>query len=115
MNEMAVFTGIVLVLLLVALMGIPFWQRRQRRANVSLGESSAVLQERLDQIITTVNDLDFDYDTGKVAPEDYVEHRKLLVGRGVSTLIQLESSLAQETEWDDDVELLIQEYRQQKA
>lgn len=95
---------------LVWLLFLPFVARSQsskpRRSAHNLDIQA--LDEHLSQVVKSVNDLDMDYDMGKVEPDDYKNHRKYLVGRGVSLLIKLD----QATQANDDLEKLIHDYRQ---
>lgn len=70
--------------------------------------SSADLELQLMQMVKSIRDLDFDYDTGKIEAADYIEQRKLLIGRGVSLLIRLDES----QQLDTHIEEMIAAYRQ---
>ena len=62
------------------------------------------LNNRLDRLIESIHDLDFDYDTGKLTDEIYIHQRKMLVGRGVSVLMRLDQNEA-----PPDIDYLIEE------
>lgn len=106
----------------VALMGLvvlgsialPFLSHfKQKRHYTSAQHAVETMQDKLNQIVGAVRDLDFDFDTGKITEKDYVEQRKLMIGRGVSLILQLRT-LQYSTE-DDEVEKLIASYRHQHA
>ncbi|MBZ0308953.1 MAG: hypothetical protein K8I82_23010, partial [Anaerolineae bacterium] len=73
------------------------------------------LEDSLHRFVTSVRDLDFDFDTGKIGEADYLEQRKLLIGRGVSALKRLDEALQEQKEVDDEIEALVDAYRQKKA
>ncbi len=62
------------------------------------------LANQLERLIESVQDLDFDYDTGKVTDEVYDHQRKMLVGRGVSVLMRLD-----QFEAPPDIDYLLEE------
>jgi hypothetical protein len=112
-----------LMMLLLALTGgaAIFYPLMGERVFLSLGGKkrsrtlqAESLQEQLDQILLSIRDLDGDFDMGKVQAEDYIKHRKELIGRGVSILIRLDQALAQQQHLDEEIETLIQDYRRQQ-
>ena len=88
MDEMTLIVGAILVAASAFLIVTPLVSSGQKRNQASEGNQVLSLNEELTQIITTIRDLDFDYDMGKVPQSVYVDHRKELIGRGVSTLIR---------------------------
>jgi hypothetical protein len=88
MNTTFLLVGLLSLGVLALGMAYPLLLARREKINVNLANSS--LEDQLQRYVSAVRDLDFDYDTGKLAQEDYITQRKLLVGRGVSTLIQLD-------------------------
>lgn len=78
-------------------------------------DRAADLQEQLDQNLLSIRDLDSDFDMGKVLQEDYIKHRKELIGRGVGLLIRLDQALDQQEQIDSEIEALIQDYRRQQV
>ncbi|MBZ0317359.1 MAG: hypothetical protein K8L91_13145 [Anaerolineae bacterium] len=74
-------------------------------------ESAIQLRTRLEGLLISIRDLDFDYDTGKVSNLVYAEQRKLLIGRAISTLIQLDQAEAHLVEVDDEIEKAVSQYR----
>lgn len=74
-------------------------------------EAITHLRTRLEGLIISIHDLDFDYDTRKISAEVYAEQRKFLIGRAVSTLIQLDQAEANLSEVDEDIEAAVARYR----
>ena len=110
MTGTLLLVGLVLAGLMALVIAAPlFAARRQVKARDT---SSQELEEQLMLLVNAVRDLDFDFDTGKVAEADYLTQRKLLIGRGVSTLIRLDETRQQEGVLDDDIEKLVAAYRQ---
>ena len=56
------------------------------------------------QLLNSIRDVDFDYDTGKVPDEVYAEQRKFLLGRSVSILRQLDDVRSEVADIEDDIE-----------
>lgn len=86
-------------------------KRVATESELNAEESAILLRTRLEGLLISIRDLDFDYDTGKVSNLVYAEQRKLLIGRAISTLIQLDQAEAHLTEVDDEIEKAISSYR----
>ncbi|MBI5928082.1 MAG: hypothetical protein HY862_02150 [Chloroflexi bacterium] len=86
-------------------------KREVSLAELSAEESAVLLRTRLEGFLISIHDLDFDFDTGKVSKQVYAEQRKLLIGRAISILIQLDQTEAHLVEVDDDIEQAIASYR----
>lgn len=69
------------------------------------------LRTRLNRLLESIHDLDFDYDTGKITPEVYAQQRKLLIGRGVSLLIQLDKAETELQALDEAIEAAVAQRR----
>jgi|GEM_PF-6396841 len=112
-------TFIVIALGVLAVVGFmiaaPFLFGARRQEQTNAAQHLRELEEQLLQLIQGVQDLDSDYDMQKIADDDYVTQRKLLIGRGVSTLIQLDDAQAELNQVDQELETLIQDYRRQSA
>jgi NADH pyrophosphatase NudC (nudix superfamily) len=91
------------VLILVGLyLYAPFLERKSRRTTAEDNELSALLAER-DRVVTSLQELDFDYKLGKIPAEDYPAQRAWLMQKGADTLKQIDaitrqSASAQDTE-----------------
>ncbi|NJL94092.1 MAG: hypothetical protein HC915_10365 [Anaerolineae bacterium] len=108
MTDTSLMLGVVLLGLLLMFVTLPLlaaW-RAPVRTGAEAG-SVAALEEQLSLLVNAVRDLDFDHDTGKLSEADYVAQRKLLVGRGVSTLMRLERA----RNIDQQLEELVASYR----
>ena len=113
MSATVILAGIVFLLIILASVSHPFFEERKRNAKPTEPSRSAIeLEDQLMQWVNAVRDLDFDFDTGKIAEQDYVTTRKLLIGRGVSTLIRLDEAQRKMRELDQEIEQLIAAYRQ---
>ncbi len=86
-------------------------KREATASELSAEELAIQLRTRLEGLVISVHDLDFDYDTGKVSNLVYSEQRKLLIGRAISTLIQLDQAEAHLIEVDDEIEKAVSRYR----
>jgi hypothetical protein len=113
MSSEAILALIVIALLSGFAIAMPFLNERRERRQMAnhQADSNVELEDQLTQVIQAVRDLDFDFDTGKVAEADYITHRKLLIGRGVSLLIRLDEALARQDDLDQHIEDLIAAYR----
>ncbi len=63
--------------------------QRRKQSTGSLRRRADLLAER-NRIYAALRDLDFDYQTGKVADEDYAAQRRPLVTQGVEVLQQID-------------------------
>lgn len=66
------------------------------------------LRARYQLLLASIHDLDLDYDMGKVSYVVYAEQRKMLIGRSVSALIQLDKAEADLLAADDKIEAAIE-------
>lgn len=73
------------------------------------------LYNRYHLLLNSIRDLDFDYDTGKISYDVYAEQRKMLLGRSVSVLMQLDRTEADLAHIDDQIEAEIAAYRDKVA
>lgn len=86
--------AVFLLLAVFVLVGIylyaPFlMQNGSRRAQDETYEVSALLAER-DRVITALQELDFDYNLGKIPAEDYPAQRTALLQKGAEILRKLD-------------------------
>ena len=106
-------SGLFLLLaFLTATLLLIFWpviaSRKEKKFG---GEEPALnhlrqLQAERESILTTIRDLDFDYQTGKFNESDYRTQREILIQRGIDLLKQIENERA------DAIEAAIREARQ---
>jgi hypothetical protein len=112
-----VFVGLLLLGAVSLAIAQPYLARRREIFEAAdEGEvSAASLNDQLIRLVMAVRDLDFDFDTGKIAEADYAEQRKLLIGRGVSTLMRYEQARSHEQDLDAQIEALVGAFRQSNA
>ena len=115
MSTEAIFIGVVLAGAVLLYSLLPILQDRVRRTTQEKREVRIEVHDqrnRLYRIIDSIRDLDFDFDTNKINYEVYAEQRKLLIGRGVSALIQLDKAETHLAILDDEIEAQIAARRQ---
>ncbi len=93
--------GLFLLIMLFASAAIvvlwPLLQSQDKRAPAEQRESRttpsvlAQLQAQHEAILISVRDLDFDYQTGKLTEDEYLDQREGLMQRGVEILKQIDS------------------------
>jgi hypothetical protein len=119
MSATAILFFIVVVLITGFALYLPFLNgnngHEQRRGNRRNSASLSALEDQLSQSLNAVRDLDLDFDMGKISEADYMMHRKLQIGRGVSAMIRLDDALAHQTDLDHHIEDLIANYRRKRA
>lgn len=77
----AIFVGVFLY--------VPFIERRARRVTVEEHETSTLLAER-ERIVNSLQELENDYQLGKVPEEDYPTQRASLLQKGADVLRKLD-------------------------
>jgi hypothetical protein len=86
--------AILLTLGVIVLVGFylyaPFLDRRSERAASEEHELSSLLAER-DRVITSLQELDFDYKLGKIPEWDYPAQRTMLLQKGADVLKQIDT------------------------
>jgi hypothetical protein len=90
MESQTLVLGIIIAALCLLFVLWPFinlGSRDRTRAESSTLES---LYEQRKVLYTTIRDLDFDYDTGKLTEDDYLAQREVWVQRGVEILKALD-------------------------
>jgi hypothetical protein len=116
MSATAIFFLILIALVTGFALYLPFLNGNERRQGVQHKSASiAALEDQLSQSVNAVRDLDLDFDMGKISEADYIMHRKLQIGRGVSAMIRLDDALAEHKDLDQHIEDLIANYRHKRA
>ncbi|MFN3491368.1 MAG: zinc-ribbon domain-containing protein [Anaerolineales bacterium] len=120
--------SIFLVLAVLVIVGMylyaPFTERAQNINIEDTHEISALKAER-ERILTSLQELDFDFKLGKIPPEDYPEQRQTLLQKGADVLRQLDeiNALApspspkergESSIKDNELEAMLAERRKQK-
>ena len=115
MTVTAVIVGLILGAIGVLVSLGPIFQERakgaDRQSNRDIQIEVHDLRTRLNRLLESIRDLDFDFDTGKISFDVYAEQRKLLIGRGVSLLIRLDKAEAQLDVIDTEIEEAIAQRR----
>src|SRR5512133_3884294 len=89
MDLAAILCLVALLLLVTLYLLTPLMNRRPRRATEETQEVSSLLAER-EQLLNALQELDFDFQLGKIPQEDYPEQRADLVRRGSEILQKLD-------------------------
>ncbi len=115
MTTGAFLFGGIIVGVLIYLAILPIMSARSSTKEKELNKLNVQeLRTRYLLLLTSVRDLDFDYDMNKISYEVYAEQRKMLIGRSVSLLMQLDRAEAQLATVDGEIEQAIEAARQQK-
>ena len=90
--------GAFLVMLAVATLvglyvGMPIMQRQGRAVTAAEHTRSALLARR-EQVLTTLTELEFDHETGKISADHYQQRRQALLQEGAEILRQLDTLAA---------------------
>jgi len=90
MQITAIFFTLALLILVAIYLYAPFMERRAGRVTEEEHELSALLAER-DRVINSLQELDFDFNLGKIPEEDYPLQRAALLQKGADVLRQIDS------------------------
>ncbi|HEY5728599.1 MAG TPA: zinc ribbon domain-containing protein [Anaerolineales bacterium] len=86
--------AILLTLGVIILVGLylyaPFLERQARRVTQEEHELSTLLAER-DRVVNSLQELDFDFNLGKIPEEDYPAQRAALLQKGADILRSIDS------------------------
>ncbi len=80
--------------------------RKKKSSELKSGDLEKI-ETQYQQLLNSIRDVDFDYDTGKVPDEVYAEQRKFLIGRSVSILRQLDDARSEVADIEDDIEAAV--------
>jgi hypothetical protein len=102
MELTAIFFSLAVLLLVGVYLYAPFMEHRARRVTPEEHELSALMAER-DRVITSLQELDFDFKLGKIPEEDYPVQRVSLLEKGAEILKKIDAlapqpASAQDTE-----------------
>ena len=102
MELTAIFFSLAVLILVGMFLYAPFTEQRARQVTEEEHELSALMAER-DRVITSLQELDFDFKLGKIPDEDYPAQRASLLQKGADILRKIDSlapqpSSAQDTE-----------------
>jgi predicted nucleic acid-binding Zn ribbon protein len=105
MNLGAIFVGASMLVIAVPFIVIPFQKGRMK--NIVLPMKSVDPEEQRISVLSSLRDLDFDFQIGKVSDDDYTNLRGQLVIEAAQSL--------QEDDKVDEIEALIQARKASKA
>jgi hypothetical protein len=102
MELTAIFFSLAILILVGIYLYAPFMERRARRVTEEEHELSSLMAER-DRVITSLQELDFDFRLEKIPEEDYPIQRAHLLQKGADILRKIDS-LAPQTVSAQDTE-----------
>ena len=91
MEPLILIAGMALLLVLVFFVGYPFFASRQQTQIRSASASSRQLQERKEQLYSSIKELDFDQQLGKLSAEDHARLRNQLESQALEVMQQLDA------------------------
>ena len=100
MQITAIFFTLAILILVAIYLYAPFMERRARRVTQEEHELSALMAER-DRVINSLQELDFDFQLGKIPDEDYPTQRASLLQKGADILRQIDVIAPQPTSSPD--------------
>ena len=100
MELTAIFFSLAVLILVGIYLYAPFMERRARRVTEEEHELSALMAER-DRVISSLQELDFDFRLGKIPEDDYPVQRSTLVQKGADILRKIDSLAPQATSSQD--------------
>ena len=104
----AIFLGLAVVVSFIPWVARPFFEQRRQASNgrrkPAIPESSRQLTERR-KVLSALNELDFDFQTGKITAEDHRDLRARLMAEAASLTPALQAE-------DDELEALIRARRE---
>jgi len=101
MQIVSIFFTLGILILIGVYLYVPFLERRARRVTVEEYESSSLLAER-ERVVNSLQELESDYQLGKVPEEDYPTQRANLLQRGADVLRKLDELAPVQTQNDKD-------------
>ena len=90
MELTAIFFSLAVLILVGMFLYAPFTEQRARQVTEEEHELSALMAER-DRVITSLQELDFDFKLGKIPDEDYPAQRASLLQKGADILRKMDS------------------------
>jgi len=100
MQIVSVFFTLGILILVGVFLYMPFIERRARRVTEEEHETSTLLAER-ERVVTSLQELEFDYGLGKVPEEDYPTQRANLLQKGADVLRKLDELAPVKAQNDD--------------
>jgi len=115
----SILAGLALTLLTVAFVAIPLIQHRGKGVT-DTERLSSELQAGRDRVLNSLQELEMDFNTGKILEEDYREQRQALMKEGAGILRRIDVLNAggevspEGNEIDDEIEAAIAQIRSEK-
>ena len=100
MKLTAIFFSLAVLILVGIYLYAPFMERRARRVTEEEHELSTLMAER-DRVISSLQELDFDFRLGKIPEDDYPVQRSTLLQKGADILRKIDSLAPQATSSQD--------------
>ncbi len=100
MELTAIFFSLAVLILVAMYLYAPFMERRAKRVTEEEQELSALMAER-DRVINSLQELDFDFNLGKIPEEDYPSQRAGLLQKGADILRKIDSLSPYESDGQD--------------
>jgi len=101
MQIVSIFFTLGILILVGVFLYAPFLERRARRVTEEEHETSSLLAER-ERIVNSLQELESDYQLGKVPEEDYPTQRTNLLQRGADILRKLDELAPVKAQNDKD-------------
>jgi len=101
MQIVSIFFTLGILILVGVFLYAPFLERRARRVTEEEHETSSLLAER-ERIVNSLQELESDYQLGKVPEEDYPTQRTNLLQRGADILRKLDELAPVKAQNDTD-------------
>ena len=111
MNAGAVLVGLAFMLVAGIILADPFLKRRQK-AEVKTTFPKTSLSDRSQEVLLTLRDLDFDFQTGKVTEPDYDRIRSGLIAQAATLMQAIDR---RDANLEDELEKKVRTYRQDLA
>lgn len=107
MDVIAISLGVVVAGTVGVYLAWPWWAKEGQLNCASPERADETLNERHEQILSALRDLDFDHEVGKLTAEDYGLLRQSLLAEAAVVLTQLDESRAGAADLDEEVETRI--------
>jgi rubrerythrin len=101
MQIAAIFFTLAIFILVAMYLYAPFMEKRARRVTEEEHELSTLMAER-DRVINALQELDFDFNLGKIPDEDYPTQRAGLLQQGAEILRKIDSFAPQAVSTQDE-------------
>jgi len=101
MDISAIFFTLAVLILVGMYLYAPFTQKRARRVVEEDHDLSALMAER-DRVLSSLQELDFDFRLGKIPDEDYPTQRANLLQKGADILRKLDGMAPGSTQVDTE-------------